>query len=202
MKKSLSVAFSILSCGSLLACSAAYAEDKAHGGGMASCTQDLTPPKQIEMYLDGYHCRKKDIAVAAEKQVQFRAAHYCSHLPSGMFMCSVYDGNGPAAKLVAIEYVITDDKYEKLPASEKKYWHPHDEEVDTGLLTMPGLDAEKEKATLKFLRATHGKTWQVWPDPKQEFPLGEPVLLWSIDAKKINSQTKKSVEQRKTNPAF
>lgn len=178
------------------------AEEKGHGGGMASCTQDLTPPKQIEMYLDGFHCRKKDIDVPKDKQVQFRAAHYCSHLPSGVFMCSVYDGNGPTAKLVAIEYVISDEKYKSLSESEKKYWHPHDEEVTTGLLTMPGLDKEKEKATLAFLKSTHGKTWQVWPDPSKDLPLGEPVLLWAVDAKKINNTTLKAVEARKKNPAF
>lgn len=174
----------------------------AHAEGMGSSTQDLTPPKQIEMYLDGYHCLKRDAGLPAEKQLQFRAAHYCSHLPSGVFMCSVYDGNGPAAKLVAIEYVISDEKYKTLSAEEKKSWHPHDVEVDTGMLKMPGLDPAKEKATLDFLRGTHGKTWQVWPDPTTELPVGKPVLLWSIDAKKINSTTKKSMEARKANPAF
>ena len=202
MNRTLSAALSVLTLTSLFACSARAAADKSHGEAMANCTQDLTPPKQIEMYLDGYHISKKDIPLPAEKQIQFRAAHYCAHLPSGVFMCSVYDGNGPDAKLVAIEYVNPDEKYKSLSDSEKKYWHPHDEEVDTGLLKMPGLDPEKEKATLAFLRGTHGKTWQVWPDPTQDLPLGEPVLLWSIDSKKINSATKKSVEERKSNPGF
>jgi hypothetical protein len=153
------------------------------------------------MYLDGFHCLKSQVNLPAEKQLQIRAAHYCAH-HKDMFMCSVYDGNGPDARLVAVEYVIKDDVYDKLPAAEKKYWHPHDVEVDTGLLKMPGLDADKEKATLAFLHGTHGKTWQVWPDLKNDLPIGEPVLLWSLDADKINSESKKAVEQRSANPAY
>lgn len=67
---------------------------------------------------------------------------------------------------------------------------------------MPGLETDKEKSTLAFLRGTHGKTWQVWPDLKNDLPIGEPVLLWSLDANKVNSATKESVKQRSANPAF
>jgi len=163
--------------------------------GMAGCTQDLTPPKQIEMYLDGFHCLKKEINLPADKQLQIRAAHYCAH-HGDMFMCSVYDGTGADARLVAIEYVINNDTYQKLSAAEKQYWHPHDNEVDTGLLRMPGLDPEKEKATLAFLRSTWGKTWQLWPDLSNKLPIGEPVLLWAIDPKKITPATRAAQAER------
>ena len=202
MKRLLPTAFAVALIGSVIGSVGARAEGDPHACGMTTCTQDLTPPKQIEMYLDGYHIAKKDYNLPGEKQVQFRAAHYCSHLPSGVFMCSVYDGNGPHAKLVAIEYVISDDKYKTLSEKEKKMWHPHDAEVDTGMLRMPGLDPEKEKSTLAFLRGTHGKTWQLWPDPKMDLPIGEPVLLWSIEPNKINETTKKSMEQRKVDPKY
>jgi hypothetical protein len=166
-----------------------------HASGMAGCAQDLTPPKQIEMYLDGFHCIKKEMNLPAEKQRQIQAAHYCAH-HGNLFMCSVYDGTGPDARLVAIEYVINNDTYQKLSPEEKKYWHPHDSEVDSGLLRMPGLDADKEKATLSFLHSTWGKTWQVWPDLSNDLPIGEPVLLWSIDPQKINASTKSAKEKR------
>jgi hypothetical protein len=163
----------------------------------AEITQDLTPPKQINMYLDGFHCIKTEMNFPKEKQRQIHAAHYCAH-HDNVFMCSVYDGTGAEARLVAVEYVINSDTYQKLSKAEKKYWHPHNGEVDTGLLRMPGLDSTKEKATLSFLRSTWGKTWQVWPDLSNDLPIGKPVLLWSIDADKINASTKRIVAQRDT----
>lgn len=180
-----------------IAASASCPESTRGATGMAGCTQDLTPPKQIEMYLDGFHCLKKELNLPAEQQLQIRAAHYCAH-HGDMFMCSVYDGTGPDARLVAIEYVINDKTYKSLSPKEKKYWHPHYDEVDTGMLRLPGLDKEKEKATLAFLHSTWGKTWQVWPDLANKLPIGEPVLLWSIDPKKIKATTKAAQLERDT----
>jgi hypothetical protein len=197
MKRQLLTTLLVASCVSLLSGAPVRAEAEAHdhAGGMAGCVQDLTPPKQIEMYLDGFHCLKKELNLPAEKQLQIRAAHYCAH-HGDVFMCSVYDGTGADARLVAVEYVIGNDLYQKLSPAEKKYWHPHDAEVDTGLLRMPGLPADKEKATLTFLKSTWGKTWQVWPDLTNNLPIGEPVLLWSIDPKKINSKTQAAQKAR------
>lgn len=192
---SILAAASLIIAGSANSARAEGGAHDAHASGMASCTQDLTPPKQIEMYLDGFHCIKSEYKLPAEKQRQIRAAHYCAH-HNDMFMCSVYDGTGPDARLVAIEYVIKNDAYQKLSDAEKKYWHPHDGEVDTGLLRMPGLDPAKEKATLTFLKSTWGKTWQVWPDLASELPVGEPILLWSIDPNKINASTRKIQSER------
>jgi hypothetical protein len=189
MKKHLLTALTIASYAMLATGFAAKAETESHhASGMAGCTQDLTPPKQIEMYLDGWHCLKKQMNLPAEKQKQIHAMHYCAH-HGNVFMCSVYDGNGPDARLVAIEYVVGNDVYQKLSAHEKQYWHPHDGEVDTGLLRMPGLDADKEKATLTFLKSTWGKTFQLWPDLDNPLPVGEPVLLWAISPDKINANT-------------
>jgi hypothetical protein len=28
------------------------------------------------------------------------------------------------AKLIGVEYVISDDRFQKLPTNEKAYWHP------------------------------------------------------------------------------
>jgi hypothetical protein len=163
--------------------------------------QELTPPKQIEMYLDGYHCYKSEAKVGVHKQKQVRVAHYCSHYSPDLIMCSVYDGNGKTAKLIGIEYVVPETVYKALPAGEKKYWHPHDGEVSGGLLTMPGMPAEKEKAVLGFVSHTYGKTWNLW-QPGDKLPYGEPKLMWPITADKLADATKESIEKRKTDYTF
>lgn len=38
------------------------------------------------------------------------------------------------AKLIGIEYLITEDKFNSLPAQEKPYWHAHKHEISSGLL--------------------------------------------------------------------
>jgi len=38
--------------------------------------------------------------------------------------------------MVGIEYVITEKLFEGLPADEKKYWHSHKHEVESGMLKL------------------------------------------------------------------
>lgn len=163
--------------------------------------QALVPPRQIEMYLDGYHCYKSEAKLGLPKQKQVRVAHYCSHYSPDLIMCSVYDGNQKGSKLIGIEYVIPGPVYNALPANEKKYWHPHDGEVDGGLLKLPGMAPEKEKGVLDFVKTTYGKTWNLW-QPGDKLPYGEPKLMWPITADKLSDATKQSIEQRKVDPSF
>jgi hypothetical protein len=184
----------------LCASSALSAEDVT--GKSCGTGQDLVPIKQVGMYLDGYHTYKKEEHLDGEKQKQIRTAHYCKQVNPDMYQCLIYDGNNPNAKVIGIEYVITDKLFKTLPAGEQKYWHAHDTEVDTGLLILPGLPEEKQKEILGVLHSTHGKTWQVWPNLSDAVPLGEPALMWNVDPSKISSTTKQSVAARKTDPTF
>ncbi len=198
MKKQFAL-ISILAA-SLCSFSAALAEDSAKDS--CSTGQNLAPIKEVGMYLDGYHTYKHEDKLSGEKQRQVRTAHYCKQVNPDMFQCLIYDGNGPNAKCIGVEYVITDKLFQTLAADEQKYWHPHDAEVDTGLLILPGLPEEKQKEILGVLRSTHGKTWQVWPNLADQVPLGEPTLMWSVDPDKINSATKKSAAARKVDPTY
>jgi len=196
-------------------CSAAYAEvvqstatsntrieSEAVEKEACAMGQKLVPLTKVGMYLDGYHSPKKDASLPAEKQQQIRTAHYCKQVNPDLFQCLLYDGNGANARVIGIEYVITDKLFKTLSASEQKYWHPHTGEVDTGLLVMPGLAKDKEKDVLASLRSTHGKTWQVWPNLADKVPLGEPELMWSVDPEKIAPLTKQSAQSRAVVPTF
>jgi hypothetical protein len=56
-----------------------------------------------------------------------------------MFQCVLFDSTGANAKLLGVEYVISDATYRALPEAEKKYWHPHTYEVLGGGLAAPGM---------------------------------------------------------------
>lgn len=198
MKKQIAFTGILVSC--LLSLSTAFAEDASKSP--CETGQSLSPIKQVGMYLDGYHSYKKEETLPGEKQKQIRTAHYCKQVNPDLFQCLIYDGNGPNAKVIGVEYVITDKLFKTLPASEQKLWHAHDSEVDSGLLILPGLPEEKQKEILGVLRSTHGKTWQCWPNLSEAVPMGAPVLMWNVAPSKISTATKKSVASRKVDPAF
>jgi Protein of unknown function (DUF1264) len=113
-------------------------------------------------------------------KLQFVTQHYCVGQSDGLFQCLLYDAATEGAKLIGIEYIVTDDIFRKLPDTEKKYWHPHTYEVLAGGLVAPGMTEENELAFMKTILTTWGKTWHTWPDPTTPVPMGEPLLIWSL----------------------
>jgi hypothetical protein len=127
----------------------------------------------------GIHIAKKD------PKLQWIVQHYCTahtgaHQDEAMFQCILFDSTEKNAKLLGVEYVITDKLYRQLPEEEKKYWHPHTYEVLAGGLIAPGMTPDEEMKFMKTILTTWGKTWHTWPDPRTPVPLGEPLLIWAL----------------------
>jgi Protein of unknown function (DUF1264) len=97
-----------------------------------------------------------------------------------MHQCLLYDSCAKNAKLLGVEYIISDRLYRELPDGEKKYWHPHTYEVLAGGLIAPGMKPDDELTFMKALLTTWGKTWHTWPDPRTPVPMGEPLLMWAV----------------------
>ncbi|MFL5329067.1 MAG: DUF1264 domain-containing protein [Gemmataceae bacterium] len=125
---------------------------------------------------------------------QIVTEHYCGPCGDGLHQCLLYDSTKPHAKLLGVEYIVTDEIYQKLPKEEKKYWHPHTYEVLSGGLIAPEMSAEDEFKFMSYIMPTWGKTWHTWPDPSTPVPMGEPLLIWSLMAD--NHTDKKIVEER------
>jgi hypothetical protein len=83
-----------------------------------------------------------------------------ANLNSGVFQCSLYDKDKGDAKLIGVEYVISDEFFQKQPTKEKANWHPHGFEISAGLLTFTGIKKDCEKKLVKGLHKTWGKVWQ------------------------------------------
>ncbi len=127
------------------------------------------------LHICAFHIAKDDPNIVIETQ------HYCTPLHDDLFQCLLYEttDQGVRPKLIGIEYVISDDLYQKLTLHEKSLWHPHDFEVRQGLLATIGASKEEDRKMIKVLVKTWGKTWHTWPDPKTDLPLGFPRLMWS-----------------------
>lgn len=164
--------------------------------------QSLIPVEQLQIYVDGFHNHHRDAGLPAEKQKQMRVAHYCQPVNEDLIQCVVYDGNTKGAHLIGLEHIISDKAFQALPPAEKKFWHPHDGEVSSGMLDLPGLPDQQKKDLLKMISTTHGKTWHVWEPGRDKIPMGTPSLMWAIDPDKMSADTKKQVEQRREKPTF
>jgi hypothetical protein len=139
----------------------------------AAARQELAPIEQINLYLDGFHFQNGD-----PKQ-QLEAYHYCMILNEDVMQCVIYDGNEPDAKLVGLEYIISEKLFQTLPEEEQPLWHSHAYEVKSGQLVAPGVPGPAELELMEKLQSSYGKMWHTWDtsDPAKALPLGIPKLM-------------------------
>lgn len=136
--------------------------------------ESKTPIEGFHLYLCAFHIAKKD------PKFQIEAHHYCSMVSEEVHQCVIFDKVGEKARILGVEYIISDKLYRDLPDAEKKYYHPHTYEILSGQLIAPEMPEGEEKKLMAGLVTTWGKTWHTWPDPKTALPMGEPLLMWSI----------------------
>lgn len=111
------------------------------------------------------------------------AYHFCKTVNSGLNQCVLYDGTGPDARLIGIEYLVSDAVYQSMPEEEKAYWHDHKFEVDDGLLKSLTQSGEEERETLTQVRTMWGKVYHTWVDG-DAYPRGPARLFWSVTGEK------------------
>lgn len=120
-----------------------------------------------------------------------RKAHNDAHRPglADLRQCILYDGPGPSARLIGIEYMISARLYDTLDPAERRLWHSHVYEVRSGMLAMPGPTAWPARhawdaAVTREMRQVvllYGKVYHLWQtDRGDQLPLGEPQLMTSL----------------------
>jgi hypothetical protein len=138
----------------------------------AAALQNKEPVEALNAYMDGFHFYNGNMAG------QMEAHHYCGLLNEEVTQCVIYDGNGKDAKLMGVEYIVSEKLFKGLPPEEKHLWHSHGHEVRSGQLVAPGIPEAAEKELMKKLVGTYGKTWHTWhTDQHNELPLGAPMLM-------------------------
>ena len=134
--------------------------------------QDKPPVEAINAYLDGFHF------YSGKQQIQMEAHHYCAFLNDDLIQCVIYDGNLKDAKIMGVEYIVSEKLFKTMPQAEKALWHSHVHEVKSGQLIAPGIPAPAETALMKKLVGTYGKTWHTWhTDLDKVLPMGVPQLM-------------------------
>jgi hypothetical protein len=143
-------------------------------------TMDLqfeAPIRAISTYLDGVHFYN------GEMGEQVEAHHYVTILNEDVMQAVLFDGNDENARLIGVEYIISQELFEQLPPEEKKLWHSHAYEVKAGLAVTPGLPEPVEHEMMETLVSTYGKTWHTWHTHRNEtVPMGIPALMMAFTA--------------------
>ncbi|VTU39360.1 hypothetical protein H6CHR_05456 [Variovorax sp. PBL-H6] len=143
----------------------------------ASALQDKPPIEAINAYLDGFHF------YSGSPQMQMEAHHYCAVLNEELIQCVIYDGNVKDAKLMGVEYIVSERLFKTLPEPEKALWHSHVHEVKSGQLIAPGIPQAAEHALMTKLVGTYGKTFHTWhTDQDKQLPTGIPQVMMGFTA--------------------
>lgn len=138
-----------------------------------------SPTGELSIHLVGVHPEKDN------PLHQSLVHHYCRQMDPDLAQCALYDGDKQDSNLMGIEYIVSGKTYDSLPVTEKKYWHPHNFEILSGMLNAPDFPADVEKNALKGKMNSYGKTWHVWRTRNccngNKLPLGAPSLMWSLN---------------------
>jgi hypothetical protein len=174
----------------------------------ADLIQDKGPLKAFNVYLDGFHFYNGNI------HAQMEAHHYVQQLNDDVYQAIIFDGNGRDAKIMGVEYIVTEKLFKTLPEEEKKLWHSHHYEVKSGTLIAPGVPDEAEYELMEKLVNTYGKTIHTWhTDQQRSLPIGAPMIMMGFTKegqlnpqllaerdKRFKMSTAKKKEQRKDIP--
>ncbi|WOL00424.1 hypothetical protein Cni_G09137 [Canna indica] len=137
--------------------------------------QGFHPINKIHQHLCAFHFYGDDMT----RQVE--AHHFCSHQNEEMRQCLIYDGEELGAKLIGVEYLISEALFLALPDEEKPLWHSHEYEVKSGLLFMPRVPAAVQRKEMEQVSKTYGKTYHFWQvDRGDHLPLGLPQLMMAF----------------------
>ncbi|QJD78907.1 OBAP family protein [Spirosoma rhododendri] len=138
----------------------------------ADLLQNKAPLRKLSMYLDGFHFYNGD------QRGQMEAHHFCSVINEDVTQCIIYDGNGENAKIMGVEYIVSEKLFASLPTDEKKLWHSHVFEVKSGQLIAPGIPELAEHELMEKLVSTYGKTFHTWhTDQDFTLPIGHPMIM-------------------------
>lgn len=143
----------------------------------AAVLQNKPPIEAINAYLDGFHFYN------GRPKQQMEAHHYCSNVNEDVIQCVIFDGNVRDAKIMGVEYIVSEKLFATLPENEKALWHSHVHEVKSGQLIAPGIPEVAERELMQKIVRTYGKTWHTWhTDLHKQLPLGVPQLMMGFTA--------------------
>ncbi|KAL8104577.1 oil body-associated protein 1B-like [Apium graveolens] len=154
--------------------------------------QGFGPINKIHQHLCAFHFYGHDMT----RQVE--AHHFCAHQNDEMRQCLIYDSPEKDARLIGLEYIVSENLFMTLPDEEKRMWHSHEYEVKSGVLFMPGIPGPIQRQDLDKVAKTYGKVFHFWQvDKGDDLPLGIPQVMMALTRDgQLYNNLKQDVETR------
>merc|ERR1712108_34235 len=95
-----------------------------------------------------------------DRQVELH--HYCSRVNDEVTQCAVYESDKSDARLLGVEYVISERLFRSLPEDEQIYWHSHATDIKSASFIAPGLPETMQRPLAQELANTYGKAFLMW----------------------------------------
>jgi hypothetical protein len=143
------------------------------GEDMASMIQSFPPLKQFDTHLSTIKCYGNNL----KRQVPVH--EYVMHVNDEVMQCLIMDSDRSDAKLIGVEYIISDRLYQQLPSDEKKLWYSKGYEMKSGALVAPRMPMSMEHKLMSDLAPTYAKSVALWQVDKDRLPLGLPQFMIS-----------------------
>uniref|UniRef100_A0A7N0T9I5 Oil body-associated protein 1A n=1 Tax=Kalanchoe fedtschenkoi TaxID=63787 RepID=A0A7N0T9I5_KALFE len=158
----------------------------------SAAIQGFGPINRIHQHLCAFHFYGDDMT----RQVE--AHHYCAHQNEEVRQCLIYDGPDTKARLIGLEYIVSENLFLTLPDEEKRLWHSHEYEVKSGALFMPGIPGPIQRQDMEKVVKTYGKVFHFWQvDKGHTLPLGLPQVMMALTRDgQLYDHLKADVEKR------
>lgn len=140
----------------------------------ASLLQPKMPVGSLKEHLCGVDFYNGDL------KRQVFSHKFCSHLNDDVHQCIIFDKNEPNARLIGVEYLISEKLFKTFPEEEKKLWHSNIYEVKSGQLVAPDVHPAIEEKIMEDMILRYGKTFHFWHIDKDSLPLGIPQLMMTL----------------------
>jgi len=162
--------------------------------------------------IRGINCHTDSILFfSGEPKRQMEVHSMCNFLNDDVAQCLLYDSDRSNARLIGVEYLVSERVFKSLPDDEQKLWSSKQFEVKSGIEVAPRLPQTAENQLMQDLVNMYGKNYCTWQVDKHYLPMGTPKMLFSLvddgpspdpvllerRAKKLNADPKKLSEERR-----
>ncbi len=102
------------------------------------------------------------------------AHHWCKKVSDDLTECQLYDGDGPHARLVGVETIVSAQLWKTFGAAEQAQWHYHKTELKKIHATLPGMSKAEAAKVVAAISPTYGKVYILWDPMTSKSPIGPP----------------------------
>lgn len=147
---------------------------KKAGEYFSDAIQSFAPLRNIGSHTDGI------LFLSGEPNRQIETHTLCSWLNNDVAQCLLYDSDKSNARLIGVQYIISERIYKNLPSDEQKLWASKQYEVKDGIVVAPRVPQMAENQLMDDLANTYSKSFCTWQVDKDYLPVGIPQLMFTL----------------------